>query len=216
MEMKATMLWGTPLVEVANPQHAAIKDDLVSYARQRERQAKAAIESGVTPAKKQGMYESTFDLFRQDVPAIRQLANFCAQAVVQCVFKLRQQAAGGREAVTGLGVDIHESWIHITRDGGQHEIHNHPNCSWCGIYYVDIGDATLDPPNGVNRFFPPIDILYEDAGTLAYPQKPVSYPPADGKLVLFPSYVRHSASPYHGQRDRVLVAFNARLSAPPR
>src|SRR5579884_3600697 len=133
MEMKASMLWATPLVEVINPQHAGIKEDLVAYARQRERQAKAAIESGVTPAKKQGLYESTFDLFRQDVPAVRQLAQFCAQAVGQCVYTLRQQASGGREAVPALGVEIHESWIHITRDGGQHEIHNHPNCSWCGI-----------------------------------------------------------------------------------
>ena len=34
----------------------------------------------------------------------------------------------------------------------------------------------------------------------------------EGKLILFPGYVRHSALPYHGKTDRVVVAFNARVS----
>jgi hypothetical protein len=34
----------------------------------------------------------------------------------------------------------------------------------------------------------------------------------DGKLILFPGYVRHSAVPYRGQTDRILVAFNARVT----
>ena len=35
----------------------------------------------------------------------------------------------------------------------------------------------------------------------------------EGKLVLFPSYVQHSAMLYRGGRDRIVVSFNSRLHA---
>ena len=210
MEIQASMLWATPILEVMNPEHARIKEPLVKYCYEMERQAQQPIESGVTPLRKAGLYESRFDFFKRPLPEIQSLRQFCAEAVSQAVFKLHQQATRGRERVPGLTVDLHESWIHITRDGGYHEVHNHAMCSWCGIYYLDPGECTLDPPNGINRFFSPIDIMYEDFGTMAYPQKPISYPPAEGKLVLFPSYVRHLAAPYRGKRDRIIVSFNSR------
>lgn len=212
MEMRATFIWATPLLEVKNPDHARIKDALVRYSYEMEKQAKQPIESGVTPNRKASMYESRFDFFRRDLPEIRALHQFCAGALSRVVYKLYQDANKGQPPIPGVAVDLYESWIHITRDGGYHEIHNHPNCSWCGIYYLDPGDATVDPPNGINRFFSPIDIMYEDFGTQAYPQKPVSYPPEEGKLVLFPSYVRHLAVPYRGKRDRIIVSFNSRVA----
>ena len=106
-----------------------------------------------------------------------------------------------------------ESWVHVTHDGGYHEVHYHPNCSWCGIYYLEAGDCTLSPPNGVNRFFSPATLLYEDSGSMAYRPTPVSVVPEEGKLVVFPSYVQHSAMVYRGGRDRIVVSFNARVHA---
>jgi hypothetical protein len=37
--------------------------------------------------------------------------------------------------------------------------------------------------------------------------------PHEGKLALFPSYVPYSARVYRGQRDRIVIAFNARVLA---
>jgi hypothetical protein len=73
----------------------------------------------------------------------------------------------------------------------------------------------MNPPNGVNRFFSPVMISYEDVGSSAYSQVPVSYPPEEGKLVLFPSYVQHSAATYRGTKDRIVIAFNSRVFLPP-
>jgi uncharacterized protein (TIGR02466 family) len=214
VEIRTTYVWATPLAEATNPDHAKIKDALISHCYESERRSKAPIESGVTPIKKSGLYESTFDFFRRDVPEIQSLRQFCAEAVSQAVFQLHRRANNGKTLFTRLSVDLHESWVHITRDGGYHEVHYHPNCSWCGIYYLQLGDCTLDPPNGINRFFAPVDIGYEDLGATAYPQTPVSYPPAEGKLVMFPSYVRHLAVPYRGKQDRIVISFNSRVVAP--
>ena len=216
MDMNAVMLWATPIVEVRNPDHHKIKDALVRYCYEMQNQAAQPIESNVTPLRKRALYESRFDFFTRQVPEIQSLRQFCGQALSQSIFKLHQQATRGREPISGLVVDMHESWIHITKgDGGYHEVHTHANCSWCGIYYLEPGDCTMEPPDGINRFFSPIEILYEDFGTMAYPQKPVSWPPEEGKLVLFPSYVRHLAVPYHGKRDRIIVSFNSRTYLSP-
>ena len=213
MEMGANFLWATPLIEAQNPNHAQSKDALIRYCYEIERQAKEPIESGVTPRRKAHLYESRFNFFQHPIPEVQALRQFCNEALSHAVIKLIRQANRGSMPVPAIGIDIFESWVHVTHTGGYHEVHNHPNCSWCGIYYLEPADCTVDPPNGINRFFSPIDIMYDDPGAEAYPQKPISITPIEGKLLMFPSYVKHLAVPYKGPRDRLIVSFNARVSA---
>src|SRR5882724_7311516 len=214
MELSANFLWYTPIIEARNPDHGAMKVALVRHCYDIERQAKEPIESGVTPRRKANLYESRFNFFTHPLPEIQALRKFCAEALGQAVLKLFQHANPGQKQFPGIAVDLYESWIHVTHEGGYHEVHNHPNCSWCGIYYLEPADCTVDPPNGINRFFSPIDIMYDDPGAEAYPQKPVSITPEEGKLILFPSYVKHLAVPYRGTRDRIIVSFNSRVMVP--
>jgi uncharacterized protein (TIGR02466 family) len=202
--------WVIPLARVNNPDHARIKDALVAHSYDLERRSSAAVASGVAAKMKDKLYESTFDLFRADVPEVQALARFCSDALGSLVTELRRRL--GRPPSAGsLRIEMAESWVHVTRDGGYHDRHLHPNCSWCGIYYVDPGDATLTPPNGVNRFYPPFEPLYHDFGTTAVMTDPADLAPREGTLVLFPSYLHHSGIVYRGRRDRIVVSFNARV-----
>ena len=201
--------WVIPLVRVKNPDHAKIKDALVAHAYKSEKAAAAPIASGVAVKMKHNLYESRFDLFKSEVPEVRALAQFCTQALGNLIVELRRRLR--RPEPAGLRIDMAESWVHITRDGGYHDVHLHPNCSWCGIYYVDPGDATLTPPNGCNRFFPPFEPNYHDYGTTALMTDPADVVPEEGTLVIFPSYLHHSGIPYRGQRDRIVASFNARV-----
>ena len=84
------------------------------------------------------------------------------------------------------------------------------------IDLVDIGDA--GEGNGSNSFLDPRSNTqaYRDYGSLylqAYDQFEIT--PAEGMLVVFPSYLYHSARPYQGERDRIVVAFNAMIHAQP-
>lgn len=213
MEIKATRLWATPIVEVMNSDHARLKDGLVRCCYEMEKLSHTPIESGVAPSLKSRLYESRFDLFTRDVPEIREFRQFCGTALSQSVLRLYADVTGGRDVPPGLTVEMFESWAHITRDGGYHEPHVHPNCSWCGIYYLEPGDCTFNPPNGVNRFFPTTQVQYVDFGTQAWVQVPIAAQPTEGKLILFPAYVSHSATPYRGTRDRIVLSFNARVLA---
>jgi hypothetical protein len=215
LEFTPHMCWGTPIVEVRNPDGPRLKEALVRAAYEAEKNIKGPIASGVAPAAKQGLYESPFNFFSFADPAIAELRHFCCRAVAEMVFQLNRQINGERFSLGRINVDPFESWIHITRDGGYHDSHVHPNCSWCGIYYIDIGDCTLNPLNGVNRFYPPVALIYEDVGSVVCPLNPVHPPPEDGKLILFPSHIRHAGLLYHGKRDRILASFNAKVTRAP-
>jgi uncharacterized protein (TIGR02466 family) len=205
--------WITPIVEVRNPDHARIRDGLIQLCYEQEKRAKTTIESGVAPKVKAGLYESPFNFFQANahVKEVAELRQFCGQAVGEMIFHLNRELNQNKIQLDRINVDMFESWVHITHDGGYHDGHVHPNCSWCGIYYIDIGEVTVDPPNGCNRFYPPMEVNYEDLGTAMCPMNPVQPPPEDGKLILFPSHIRHAGMPYRGKRDRILASFNARV-----
>jgi uncharacterized protein (TIGR02466 family) len=123
---------------------------------------------------------------------------------------------GGKAEPSRIEVEIPDSWYHITNDGGFHDAHYHGGCSWCGIYYVRLGDSGQKSgkgaPNGGSRFYSPHcgGGIYKDYGNKyldsAYADPPVS----DGTLLLFPAYLLHSGLPYRGEQDRIVIAFNSR------
>jgi uncharacterized protein (TIGR02466 family) len=147
-----------------------------------------------------GIYESDFDLFTHPHPGLARLLGFICQSLAN--------------AVCHLELAVVESWFHITNGGGFHDAHLHPNCSWCGIYYLQVGDSGAaaggGAPNGGTRFYSPLTLGYRDAGNF-HQFDELDAPVQDGMLVLFPSYLRHSGLPYAGERDRVVIAFNARV-----
>lgn len=208
------LVWPTPIVKVKNPDHARLKPALVKLCFEREHHAKARVESGVTLHNKQGLYESSFDLFSNpDSPELQAVAQFCLRSVGEVASQLRTQRHPDR-AGGAISVVIAEAWVHVTRDRGYHDTHSHPNCSWCGIYCVDPGESSLNPPNGTNRFEPPVDPAYADLGSEAYEFESIYICPEDGLLVLFPSYLRHSATVYAGTKERIVIAFNAQVGRP--
>ena len=112
--------------------------------------------------------------------------------------------------------DLRESWAHVTNNGGYHDAHKHLNTSWGGIYYVNAGECgqTKDNNgdlrmNGTNRFYSPIQYFTLDVSMQYLRHDAADITPQDGVLVIFPAYLLHSATPYIGKRDRVVISFNS-------
>ena len=128
-----------------------------------------------------------------------------------------QQGLDLRVAIEGL-------WFQTSNRGAFHDVHTHGNCSWSGVYcvQVDAPEQRVAHPvygaaNGVTRFYgPPFTHLagaHADLGN-AYLQLPhIDVEPVPGQLLLFPSWLAHQALPYDGQAERVIVSFNASVHA---
>jgi uncharacterized protein (TIGR02466 family) len=166
--------------------------------------------SGVAPDAKRGLYESGFNFLNYDDPAVRALAEW----MKSCLFRAAADA-NQRHWPKGINVvvNIHESWCHITRDGGFHDMHVHPGSSWSAIYYVDTGDMDPATKNGANRFYSLNNSMWIDAGT-AYlsANNSIDINAEDGQMIVFPSHVQHAALCYRGHSDRIVIAINSQIT----
>ena len=123
-----------------------------------------------------------------------------------------------------LRIAIEGLWFQCASRGAFHDVHTHGNCSWSGVYVVQVDAPArcVDHPvygaaNGVTRFYGPAFLAlaggHADLGN-AYLQPPhVDVEPVAGQLVLFPSWLAHQALPYDGDSERIVVSFNASIHA---
>ncbi|RUM58018.1 MAG: hypothetical protein DSY85_00250 [Marinomonas sp.] len=206
--IEAIDAWTTPLFVTELSDHEFLKDALLAHIYQRQQEQENEVDSEVAVQAKHNLSESRLDFLEDEVPEVMELRRMVEELIAEVAFEVNQQHwPEDCEAYA----HVIESWYHITKNGGYHDAHSHPNCSWCGIYYLDPGEANLEGRNGINRFYDPRVNAehYADPGT-AYlgGQGFWDFAPKEGQVVIFPSYLKHSALPYFGQKDRVVVAFN--------
>lgn len=190
---------------------------IIEHLYKEKNRSSSNISSEVAPKAKseEGLFESKFDLLGQKHSGLKRLKSFCTEAVQHVVSRFN----GNQFPPSSIRVNIHESWFHITNDGGFHDAHGHPNCSWCGIYYLQLGDSGSNngkgAPNGANRFYLPLSMggYFSDYGNSYLGRCLLDPPLEEGMLLLFPSYLLHSALPYSGGKDRIIIAFNSQSYA---
>jgi uncharacterized protein (TIGR02466 family) len=204
--MKIIPSWSVPMYQFKWDNFADHQQNLIDtcYKLQSDNSV-----SGVASTIKQGLYESNFDFFQYQDQSVKELLEWCRSAVFESATSANAQhwPQGAR-----IGINVHESWCHITQSGGYHDMHMHPNSSWSGIFYVRAGESDVTTKNGCNRFYSPLMPGYTDIGTRWCSQSSsFDMPPVDGELIVFPSWILHSAMPYTGDTERIVVAFNCQF-----
>ncbi len=96
-------------------------------------------------------------------------------------------------------------WANINPPGSYHPTHNHPNNYLSGVYYVAVpatGSHLLfqDPRPGL--ILPPTAKLGRVTANAFVAQ------PRPGRMVLFPSWLRHHVPSNEGATERISIAFN--------
>ena len=204
--MNIMNVWAVPMYQFVWDDHSKHQQELVKVAQNLE---KNKYTSGVASSIIQGLYESGFDFLTVDNPGVHALSEWCKDSVWKAAAHANTKYWSPGDK---LGVRIHESWCHITGDNGYHDLHQHPMSSWSGIYYIDPGSSSTEAKNGVNRFYNPNHLMYSDPGTdYISMSTSIDVPPTAGQLIVFPSWVLHSAMPYQGKHKRVVMAFNSQI-----
>ena len=208
-------LWPVPIDVQRCPQAAEINSVLV--------RAFTAMRSLQDPDGSKNFYASSDDLIsRMQLPEFSVLLNFIATSVQN----LAKQANAQSWPAGKLLMDLQFAgcWFQIQNGQAFHDVHTHGNCSWSGVYYLQIDAAAerrqhaeLGEFNGVTRFYGPYSQFqagaYMDMGNAYLQKNSIDIQPEEGMLVLFPSYLPHKAMAYEGKKDRVIVSFNVQINA---
>lgn len=209
-------LWNISIYSIVMPDYDIIKDKVVDHIKNVKLE-KPNMGKGNThyqkigPMKqrhKRNLQESWSNLFSNtESDEFNQVVDFIHSVTLNVAKKVNLNYVDTSQWM----IRIHESWSHITTNGGYHDYHTHPYSSWCGIFYVDAGDSDAENNNGNNRFYTPLTINPEIG--FEYIAHTFHDPVVEtGKLVIFPSYIPHSAMPYFGKKDRIVVAYNAEIA----
>ena len=205
------------IYEAIMPDYNEIKDDLKKYIYSIKVEDLPRLNTysrgkpgGIGPhpqRHKQNLLESNPDLFKDTSnPALNKLIEFCHNMVSNVIRQTNEEFVDMEHWLVGF----EDSWFHITKDGGYHDYHGHNNTPWSGIFYVDIGDCDFESVNGINRFYSPLHVpMLLGLNSLSVTNFDIE--PQDGKLVISPGFMPHSAVPYKGDKDRIIIAFNTKV-----
>ena len=121
-------LWATPLLRRSFSGHKEANAELVKlfYAH---REASGNTEN---------MFSSEDDILQRfDSKALQDVFAFISNGVFEIAQTMNApiwKASGASK----LQMQIVGAWFQIQNQYGFHDIHNHGNCSWSGVYYVQI------------------------------------------------------------------------------
>ena len=96
-------------------------------------------------------------------------------------------------------------WANINPPGSSHHAHLHPNNYLSGVYYVAI------PPSGsVIQFHDPRPMLIMPKLTqfTQFTANTVNVESKEGRLIIFPSWLRHSVPANQDESERISISFD--------
>tara|TARA_B100000686_G_C16795296_1_gene981841 strand:- start:465 stop:1124 length:660 start_codon:yes stop_codon:yes gene_type:complete len=200
------VLWPTFIGEFYNPEHKEIKSNLLNYFDNYMKK---------NPSNRSGenfnLYESKYDLHTQDNKDFKKLLKFIADSFLAMSNEINKIEVKKLNN-PNFQVNILDSWFINYKKGGHVLPHAHGNCSWCCVYYVQIG-KDADSTNGATYFQKPTPIRTQnDFGSLYNKSLILSSKPHEGKLIVWPNYLMHGSYPYTGEKNRVIVSANALIS----
>ena len=158
---------------------------------EREKSDPGVIQSNV------GGWHSTADLWDWPNSEIQQLCAWVKRAAEDMTATVVPVEPGDQIVAEPYG----GAWANVLRQGGYNKVHNHPGAVWSAVYYVASGDPYPEPPGNGNFEFmdPRPGNLHGGKEILA---------PVPGLLMMFPAWLNHYVNPYHGDSERISIAFN--------
>ncbi len=196
-----TVAFPTPIVMHDWPDSDDLNAALQNLILAEEERDKGLVKSNV------GGWHSALDfLHRDEEPLQRILAR-----MRNLMMALIPETMAAPKTDSHLRMAI-EAWANVLRAGEYNTIHNHPNATWSGVYYVTGNQHTISgralPFAGKLEFVDPrpgASISYQNNSKL-YGRCMVE--PQAGRMVMFPSWLQHFVHPCAGAGERISIAFN--------
>jgi uncharacterized protein (TIGR02466 family) len=98
-----------------------------------------------------------------------------------------------------------EFWANVNEPGSRNLIHSHSKWHWSGVYYIQGVDT------GAIEFYSTPYLNQQVTLGLPFGQS-FTAEPADGLLLIFPSYLLHEVRTNRSNKQRINIAFNVRIN----
>jgi uncharacterized protein (TIGR02466 family) len=156
----------------------------------------------------EGGFQTTPELLKRDHPALNILKQHIRVAVEAYARTLVAHECSAPPTKVEFAL---WGWGAILREGNTQGIHVHPYANISGVYYVAAPPPALEITRDGGKI-----CFYDPRPRANMNQLPRQVTrrrkiPVPGDMILFPSWLEHSVSAFHGPGERISIAFNAKL-----
>jgi uncharacterized protein (TIGR02466 family) len=157
-----------------------------------------------------GGFQTTTELLKRDHPALNIFKQHMKMAVHDYARTLVNQECSASPPMLEFST---WGWGAILREGNTQGIHIHPYANISGVYYVAAPATALEASRDGGKicFYDPRPRANMNQIPRQITRRRVT--PMPGDMILFPSWLEHSVSAFHGPGERISIAFNAKLTA---
>jgi uncharacterized protein (TIGR02466 family) len=203
IDQSLSTMFGTPFVSYQWPNSEALNEQLAELILAEEQ----ADDLGRGIRSNAGGWQSRGNLMTRSEACIGELKKRMEEVIFDLLGTVVRKD-GTKRTFTLL----FDSWANVCRNGNYNVVHTHPNAMWSIVYYVAEGEPDksipycgllelLDPRESANYIQVPNTIL--DA-RMFIENRP-------GRLVVFPSWVKHMVHPFVGSGVRISIACNVNV-----
>ena len=98
-------------------------------------------------------------------------------------------------------------WLNINTYGDYNTVHNHRGAILSGVFYIDVPDENMGNINffrddDISYYLPPLKKYNNFTGEKA------TYTPVSGRVLIFPSWLKHSVDGSRSEQQRISLSFN--------
>ncbi len=197
------MLFGTPFASYDWPDSDELNAELADLILSNEKND----VSGRGIRSNAGGWQSGGNMMTWEHPAVAALKQRYESLVFNVVGELVQK--DGRNRQFRLLMD---GWANVCRRGDYNVVHSHPNAMFSLVYYVAAGEPDSDVPySGLLELLDPRESAnyIQIQNTILDARTFIDNQP--GKMVLFPSWVKHMVHPFQGEGTRISIACNVNV-----
>lgn len=203
------MLFGTILVAHDWPDSDPLNRELADILLGREKST-GAEGAGGEQRSNAGGWQSAGNLMGWPEQAVKTLKHRIETLVFNLTDQLiRDEGKGAQQRRFRLLID---AWGNINRNGDYNVVHTHPNCMWSGVYYISRGEPDPSiPQNGLLELLDPREAAnyIQIQNTILDGRQFMENRP--GRMLLWPSWMKHMVHPFTGGGERISIAFNVNV-----
>ena len=198
-----SMVFATPLVVHDRPNSESLNNELQELVLGKEADD---VKNGITRSNAGG-WQSAGNLITWKERCIETFRQRIEKLVTNLLQDLIRDE--GKNRSFRLLID---SWANINRRGDYNVVHTHPNCMWSGVYYVTPGKPDPDVPyGGLLELLDPREAHKDIQVTNTVLDARHFFENKPGRMLLWPSWVKHMVHPYVGEGKRISIAFNVNV-----